>query len=177
MCSFPEQRPGRIRVSLAAILAGVVLLTVPGCGTTGESGRLDAGVTPAYPRFYLEGRGPYGGERSTDLVLPVSGTRVAVDPLPVLVEMDIRAIEIAEVGMGRCLRFELMPAAAKALHRISLEERGSRLVLVLDDRPVGVRVIDDLIQDGYLYTFLEVPDESLPVLVESMRAAIGLARR
>lgn len=148
-------------------LIGVVLLGgLIGCRTSSADK-----VEPLPPRFYLEQQYS-ASQRARSVVLPQSGVKVLVDSIPVLVEEDFTAVDLMRVELGLCVRFTLKRMAARALYQISVEQRGSRLVLVLGGQAVGVRVIDDVFADGYLFTFLEVPDAELPKLVDAMRAAL-----
>lgn len=128
--------------------------------------------TVSSAQFHLEGRSGLRAERATEVELPVSGVTLSVDPLPVLVLEDIAKVDLAEVDLGRCLRFEFRGPAARALYRISVEHRGSRLVLFFDGLPVGARVLETVIEDGVLFTFVELPDAALPALMEGLNDAL-----
>lgn len=147
------------------LLALVGALTLAGCATTG-TGEKD--FEPVVARFYLED--PTGSGAAVAMRLPVSDTVVAVDPRVVISEADIARVELVRVDLGLCLLFVMSPEDARGLTVLTSANLGRRLVLTLNGRPVGARLIDTPITDGMLYTFVEIPDEELPALVANLQA-------
>lgn len=128
-----------------------------GCGTT----QLDPNsLTRA--RFTLEADGASGYAAS--IVLPVSQVRIPVENDAILSEFDYQSIQLAELELGKCLRFSLKPAAARELYRITVGNQGKRLVLLVNGKPLGVRRIDGPIADGVIMVFAELPDKELEAL-------------
>jgi hypothetical protein len=121
---------------------------------------------PVVVRFFLETR---PGEAGVPLHLPVSGVSVTVAAKPILVEYDILNAEVARVELGDCLMLQLTPAAGRDLYRLSVASMGRRLVLTLNDEPVGARRIEQAIGDGTILVFVERPDAELPGLVERIK--------
>ncbi|HVU25266.1 MAG TPA: hypothetical protein VHE13_14150 [Opitutus sp.] len=136
------------------------LLVAVGCAT-----RASRDYTPALARFFLEA--PSGdGAAAT---LPVSGVRIAIAPKPVITEFDVVNVEVAQVELGKCLMFQLTPAAARDLYRLTGSNQGRRLVLAVDGEPVGARLIDRPLENGTIFTFVERPDAELPALVARLK--------
>jgi hypothetical protein len=149
----------------------LVVLAICGCQSQAPS-PLDQ---PLVARFYLEAR---PGTPATTVQLPVSRTLVNISPKPVLVEYDIADVEFAKVDLGWCLYFQFTPAAARDLYRLTSANPGGRLVLTLNDTPVGARPIDQVIADGRLLTFVELPNEQLPPIAERLkRTSAMLAKK
>jgi len=149
-----------IRLRLLPVLLG--LLFVSGCQTS-EPSPLDQ---PLVARFFMELRPGTPGVR---VQLPVSKLVLNINPKPVLVESDIANVEFAKVDLGWCLYFQFSSAAARDLYRLSASNLGGRLVLTLNDAPVGARVLDQAIADGSLLIFVEVPNEELPPIAERLK--------
>jgi hypothetical protein len=143
---------------LFALLAA---LLVAGCKTTDSP--LDQ---PLVARFFMEVR---SGTPGVTLQLPISKVALNVNPKPVLVEYDIANVQFAKVDLGWCLYFQFTSAAARDLYRLSAANLGGRLVLTLNDTPVGARVIDQAIADGNLLIFVELPNEELPPIAERLK--------
>ncbi len=137
-------------------LLGVLFLS--GC----QSSPKPATYEPLIVRFFLETR---LGEAGVPLHLPISGVGVTVAAKPILVEYDILNAEVARVELGNCLLLQFTPAAARDLYRLSVASMGRRLVLTLNDEPVGARRIEQAIGDGTILVFVERPDAELPGLV------------
>jgi len=116
----------------------------------------------AYAWFLLEADAEQEG---FPLVLPVSGVAIRVAPKPVISEFDIVEAAVAEVDLGRCLALRLTSEAARDLYRMSVSQMGRRLVLLVNGRALGARVLDGAIEGGVLFVFVEVPDEELHRLV------------
>lgn len=139
-----------------------VLLFLNGCQTKPAS-PLDQTLVA---RFFMEVR---PGTPGVTVQLPVSKVTLNINPKPVLVEYDITDVEFAKVDLGWCLYFKFNAAAARDLYRLSAANLGGRLVLTLNDSPIGVRRLDQTIADGGLLIFLEVPNEDLPPIAERLK--------
>jgi hypothetical protein len=121
---------------------------------------------PLVARFYLEVR---PGEVGIPAQLPVSGVRLMVNAKPVFVEYDLVNAEVAHVDLGSCLLLQLSPAAARDLYRLSVTSLGRRLVLFLNDVPLGARRIEQALPDGVILVFVETPDTELGPLVARLK--------
>ena len=121
---------------------------------------------PAVARFFLETT----AERAVNVVLPRSAVRIALSPQPVITEGDIADVALAQVDLGKCLAFRVTPAAVRDLYRLTGANQGRRLVLMINDDPIGARRIDGAIADGVLFVFVELPDDALPKLVADLKS-------
>jgi hypothetical protein len=121
--------------------------------------------TPEVARFFLESVDGAGEQ----VTLPQSGVQILVQPKPVITEFDIANVELARVELGLCLAFELTPAAAGDLHRLTAANQGRRLVLLLGGVPFGARYIAQPMDRGTVLIFIEVPDAALPALVANLK--------
>ncbi len=158
-----------MRPGLLFLLLSALFLT--GCQTT-EPSPMDQ---PMVARFFLEAR---PGTPGVTVQLPVSKVSLNVNPKPVLVEYDLASVDFAKVDLGWCLLFRFSPAASRDLYRLSVANLGGRLVLTLNDLPVGVRRIEQAIPEGALLIFVEVPNEQLPPIAERLkRTAANLAKK
>jgi len=148
-----------------------VLLWLNGCQTA-EPSPLDQTLIA---RFFMEVR---PGTPGITVQLPVSKVALNINPKPVLVEYDIVNVEFAKVDLGWCLYFQFSPAAARDLYRLSAANLGGRLLLSLNDNPIGVRRLDQPVADGGLFIFLEVPNEELPPIAERLkRTSAAIAKK
>ncbi|MBL9202991.1 MAG: hypothetical protein JNL39_20950 [Opitutaceae bacterium] len=153
--------------ALAPPWLAALLLT--GCG----SAPAPRDYVPMAVRFHLESTGGEG----VPFTLPRSGVAVGLNPRPVLTEADVANVELVQVDLGRCLMFQLTPAATRDFYRLSVTHQGRRLALLLDGAAAGVRRIDGAIADGVVYMFLERPDETLPGLVENLKKSTAAVQR
>jgi len=155
--------------SLIRLLVAALLLFAGGCASPSGS----KPTADTLPRFHLES--PPG--QGTPATLPRSQVGVMVNPKPVITEGDVVNVELVQVELGRCLMFQLTPAAARDFYRLSGSNQGRRLVLFLNGTAVGARRIDGAITDGVVFVFVELPDEELPALVERLkRTAVAVQR-
>ena len=145
---------------MKTILLALLVCVLAGCRTAAPQ------LTVAErARFYLESADE-SGER---LTLPQSGVQISVQSKPVFTEYDIVDVRIAQVELGQCLAFQLTPAAARDLQRLSAARPGQRLVLLLGGVPFGARRLGQPLDRGVLLVFVEVPDAALPALVANLR--------
>lgn len=138
----------------------LVLLAAAGC----KSAPI-ASAQPVLARFFLESV----NEQGVSMVLPQSETKITVAVKPVFTEFDVVRVEIAQVELGKCLQFQLTPAAARDLYRLSGASQGRRLVLMVNGRAMGARRIERPLDDGALLIFVETPDDALPALQAGLR--------
>ena len=92
-----------------------------------------------------------------------------VDPKPVLTEYDIAGVNLARLDVGWCLVFQLTPTARRDFYRMSVAVQGRRVVLTLNGLPAGALRLDQVVSDGNLPIFAEVPDGELPDLADRIR--------
>ena len=145
--------------SVLLLLSGLILFS--GCQSTRPPE-----PPPLVARFYLEAR---PGEAGVPVQLPVSGVNLTVGAKPVFSEYDLVNAEVAHVELGSCLLVQLTPAAARDLYRLSVASLGRRLVLFLNDAPLGARRLEQAMPDGTILVFVERPDAELPGLVERLK--------
>ncbi len=121
--------------------------------------------SPAIVRLYLEST----DDGAAAVVLPRSGVKISVGQKAILTEGDIVGAEEARVELGPCLLLQLTPAAARDLYRLSVVNQGRRLVLTVNDAPLGARRIDGPLAEGRIFIFAEVADATLPKLVSDLK--------
>jgi hypothetical protein len=122
-------------------------------------------VTTERARFYLEST-----DGATELLtLPQSGVQISVMPKPVFTEYDLASVDLAQAELGQCLAFQFTPAAARDLQKLTSANPGRRLVLVLGGVAFGARRIEQPLDHGIMFVFVEVPDSALPALVASLK--------
>jgi len=136
---------------------------------------------PDVPRFYLEAGGSRGAmprPTPTDtVILPVSRTQISIDLQPVFAEHNIDRVGLYRVERGLVLGFALSPSGSRELARLTVQNIGRRLVLVIDGQAMGARPIEGIIEGGMIYTFVEVDDIYLEEMVEDLNEALRLAKR
>lgn len=126
------------------------------------------------PRLMLESRAlQYGAIRGIEMQLPVSQTKVIVDREPIVAEFDIINVELVKVDMGLALMIQTNDKGARALYRGTVTNMGGRIVFTTNNKPIGARRIDGVIEDGKLFTFVEVDDDELGQLVLDLKESIA----
>lgn len=124
-------------------------------------------------RFYLSSDGMDYGRLVSQAKMPMSMQSVSVFQQPVVLEGDIVGVNLARVEMGVGLLFQLSDIAARQLYRTTTTNQGKLLILYINDKPVGSRIIDGPIERGELFTFVEMNEDDLyeifPKLQESIR--------
>jgi preprotein translocase subunit SecD len=129
-------------------------------------------ITSERARFHLE-----SADESAQLVtMPRSGVQLAIGSKPVFTEHDIVKVSIAHIEQGECLAFEFTPAAARDLRRLTSENPGRHLVLLLEGVAFGARLIEKPLDRGVLLVFVETPDAALPALVDSLNETCAAVR-
>lgn len=165
------------RVSVRRILLGLgvcgVVLLAGGCETGTKAKTTTA---PVVARFYVETT----SANAPVVTLPQSGVQLHIGARPVFSEYDIVRVNVAQVELGQCLLFQLTPAAARDLYRLSVAHHGLRLVVFLNGTAAGARRLEAPIDDGAIAIFVERPDAALPALaagIEQTSTDVAKARR
>lgn len=156
----------RGRRGLIVALGTAVLWAAGGC----QSSQADRDFEPIVPQFLLEAS---EGQPGTQVVeLPVSEVRIPVYPRVALPQSDVRNVELVKVDLGLCLLFEFTPSASRSLLRLSSANLGRRLVVTLNGRPMGARVMEGPIADGRLFIFVELPEDQLPDTAVNLKKTV-----
>jgi hypothetical protein len=158
-----SREEGRAMIARCMTTAAAVAIafTLQGCGSTPAP----KDYTPMVARFFLEAAAADG----TPVMLPQSGVRLTVNSKPVITEGDIVNVELVQVDLGKCLLVQLTPSATRDFYRLSVTHQGRRLVLLVNDAPLGARRIDGPITNGAIYVFVEVAENEMPVLVQNLK--------
>lgn len=139
----------------------VIVLASGGCKTSTK--KKDFEVTVA--RFFMEDT---EGSGFASVTLPVSGVQIAINNKPVVTEYDFTGVQLAESDLGKFLIFNLTNDAARDVYRVTGTNQGRRLVLFINDKPVGARVIDRAFNTGAIAIFAALPEELLTELTKNM---------
>lgn len=96
------------------------------------------------------------------MTLSRSGLTYVVHRNPIIMERNITQVDLVRVQPGNrlALRFLLDREGRANLYRASVAKRDSRLLLTVNGVAIGMRVLEQTISDGVLYTFTEYSDEA-----------------
>ncbi len=159
-------KPSLLSFSLVALLT----LGLIGCRSTSIE-------NPHVPSIFLEASNSVPGSENPFATLPISQTKLRIFGKPLFGPLDIIRIEMVRVDRGLAVRYLLTPSASRELMRTSGDNIGYSFIFFENDSPIGARKIDGMIDDGILYTFLEVPDEELPGRIDEMNRTLIEYRR
>lgn len=158
--SFSMKHPLRFSFLLAVLAA---VFAVVGCNTTTKKKNYDVTIA----RFLIEAS---EGDTFASVTLPVSGVQISVNNKPAVTELDYTGVQLAHADLGDFLVFNLTPDAARDVYRLTGNNQGKRLVLFINDKPVGARLIDRPLNTGAIAVFVAIPDDMLPALVKNLNA-------
>jgi len=148
-------------LSVILALTFAALFAAAGCNTSTKK----KDFVPTVARFYLEAT---EGDAFASVTLPVSGVQIAVNNKPIVTEYDFTGVDLAQSDLGRFLVFSLTGEAARDVYRTTGSNQGKRLVLFINDKPVGARMINGAFNTGTIAVFAALPDEVLPELVKNL---------
>lgn len=141
----------------------VAVLAAAGCNTSTKKKDYETVIA----RFLIEAQ---EGDTFASVTLPVSGVQITVNNRPTVTEFDFVGVQLAQADLGQFLVFLLTNDAARDVFRITASNQGKRLVLFLNGKPVGARLIDGPFGTGTIAVFVAIPDEELPELVKNLNA-------
>ena len=126
------------------------------------------------PRLILEqSSSGYGTINTVTVKLEKSNSLVEIYSEPLINEFEIKNVELVQVDKGFALLFILSDKGARDLYRASVTHMGRRVVLSINSNVVGQRYIDGANNDGKVYTFVELPQDSLGQLVLDIKATLA----
>lgn len=128
-------------------------------------------------RFYVETSEIYPEQFRTPVTLPYSEETIQIDPNIKIAEFDIVGTDVFEAELGMAIAFFLSPEAARDVRMLTYNNQGRRLVLVVNEAPVGAKMITEGIEDGAIRMYLEYPDEDLEELADYIARTSEVARR
>ena len=149
-----------MKTPLRLLLLLITTVFLGGC--MGGPKKLD--YTPSPARFYLESN----GESFSTATLPISGVRVAIGSKAYIGEADIIRVEQVKADLGTVFIFYLTAAAGRDLYRFTGNSQGRRLVLAINDRVIGVRMIDRPFSESMIATYVEVPEAEQAELLKNL---------
>lgn len=149
-----------LRLLLVPLL-GIALLATGGCLSRSKKKDYPMTVT----RFLLEAD---SGNAGGVVRLPTSGVSIAVEPKSYFTEYDIEACEVVNNELGKALVFKLTNQAGRDLYRLSVPNQGKRIVTMVNARPIGARRIEAPLSQGYILTYVEVPEDQLETLAKNI---------
>lgn len=102
-----------------------------------------------------------------EVEIPLIGARCAVVAQPVVPEGNFMATDVREVGATdmrrKVLLVQVDAKAAANLYTLTSKARDKRLILTVNDQPVGVHLIEEPIRGGDVYfnLYLDAPNGKL----------------
>ena len=128
-------------------------------------------------RFYVETSERYPERFRVPVTLPYSEATIQIDPRIRIAEWDLVMVDVFEAELGPALAFTLTSDAARDVRILTYNNQGRRMVLLVNEVPVGAKLISRGIEDGVIRMYLEVPDEDLEDLATNIVKTSALVRR
>lgn len=125
-------------------------------------------------RFMLEA---VGGDAAGAVRLPRSGTMISIAPKSQFTEYDILKCDVVDNELGKSLIFQLTPQASRDLYRLTVTNQGKRLITVINGEALGARRIERPWNDGYIVTYVEIPEEDMAALAKDITRTSTAARK
>ena len=143
-------------------LLGLGLLAAGGCASFSKK----KDYPPSVVRFLLEADN--GREASGVAVLPISGVSIRLEPKVYFTEYDVEDCTVVDNELGKAFAFKLTAVAARDLFKMSVPNQGKRLVATVNGRAIGARRIDSAFSQGYIVTYVELPEAQLEELAKNI---------
>lgn len=148
----------------AALLVSVLLAS---CRTTAPDR-----APPAEIALYVEsGRGD-----RREYVLPQSGVTVTCGTTPVVTNGGVAHAGVAQLELGKALLLELTKAGLERLQGELAATQAARVVVVVNGSPIGVFRTDPAPSVASLVVFVELSEDELSDVVETLKPALGRRR-
>lgn len=152
-----------LRVSAFLVLS-LVMVVSNGCHT------------PEPPKYFLQFYMEAPGNSGIAFTLPESKLEYRRLPGAFLNGADVTSVNEGVVGVSGvqrlCVIFTFSALGQRELYMQTANNLSRRIFLFASDKPMGVRPIDQVIQNGQLFMFVETPDQkSLEEFVADVQAS------
>jgi hypothetical protein len=124
-------------------------------------------------RLHWEDKPTRQARATREVVLPQSHLVYVVDAQPALWEGDFMNAELLQVEEGLCVLLQCNAAGSRELYRQTAANQGGRLVLFINERPLGARSVEYPLSDGNLILFVEIPDSEMPSFVGNLKHTLN----
>jgi hypothetical protein len=152
-----------------SLFLAVILLGLAGCASSSKKSEPQV----ALARFFLEALPNEAGGVAR---LPDSGVVIQIEPKAQFTELDIDGVEVVDGELGKAFAFRLTQQAGTDLYKMSVPNQGRRIVTVVNNIPIGARRIDGPLTQGYIITYVEVPEDKIAELALNITRSAQEAR-
>jgi len=127
-------------------------------------------------RFHEEVPDNLPNSRARRIALPRTNLPISVNPFPSLNEKDVyeARLELTNAGDAVLIRFD--GHGATVLAEMTTRLRGQRFVVLVDEKPVAVMLVERVIKDGQFLLLGDLTEEEAKSLVESLNKLAGRHR-
>ena len=131
--------------------------------------------------FYVASmKGVHTGRAYKSVVMPFTGTRLIMNTQPIFYTGDISKAQVAEVTMPtgekiQGFNFILNENGMRKLTNATASNIGSYIVMMYDGKPVGLRIIDEVMTSGSIFVCSEYNNskKTLHDFVEDINESIS----
>lgn len=123
-------------------------------------------------RLHWEDTPARPARHAREVELPQSQLIYAIDTQPILWEGHFVNAELIQVEEGLCVLLQCNAAGSRELYRQTASHQGGRLVLMVNDQPLGARLVESPLGDGNLMLFVELPDAEIPTFVADLKHSL-----
>ena len=103
-------------------------------------------------RVHAQANANDGAVFASPVTTPLTGKRIYIEKIPTLSENDVAAFRAYQAPDGSLgVLFQLNDHGRLALETLSIEHRGTTLVVLVNGRAVSEMVVDRPVADGQLY--------------------------
>lgn len=132
---------------------------------------------PTIASFHLEADS-FLNEGSVESVqLPISGISSNIAREAVFNQNDIESVEIAQLDLGKCLKFNFKPEAKEKLTALAETPDKETLYLLVNKKPMGFRTLEGPLEDDSLCMFVETPEKNLVSLANTLNSSTNSLRK
>lgn len=151
----------RTAIAIALTLVGI------GCATDRQQITL---------RFHEQVEGALPESRVREINVPATGQKLTISPFPTLSEKDVMEARLYPTAGGDAvmLRFDLH--GANKLDELTTRARGQYLVVLVNERPVAVVLLQERITNGQFLVEGDFTDDEAKKLVSSINKLAGRNR-
>jgi preprotein translocase subunit SecD len=137
----------------------VVLLILGGCATGQKRStlRFHEQVDASLPKAYAQ-----------VVEVPRVNLRLTIAAVPTLTERDVVEASLVETAGGAAVLLKFDPHGAIKLDEMTTRARGQRVVVLLDEQPVAVVLIEQRLTTGRFLLEGDFTDEQARQLVDSL---------
>lgn len=124
-------------------------------------------------RFHEQVEGVMPEEHAREIEVPATKQKLTINPFPTLSEKDVLEARLYPTAGGDAVMLRFDAHGAGMLDELTTRDRGRYLVILVNEKPVAVVLVQERITNGQFLVEGDFTDDEAKKLVDSLNKQAG----